>query len=109
MRFERSLTVSALRLESCGTNGGRRTAGRLVPEQVGGVESLCSIWDRGLAHDPGAVAAALPEVHPALVIVVTPTAQLDVVHGRLAPEGIRVAMMEFDEPALVAAVTPGAD
>jgi hypothetical protein len=62
-----------------------------------------------LAHDSGVVPAALPEVQPALVIVVTPTAQRDVLHRRLTAEGVRVDGMELHEPALVAAMATRAD
>jgi hypothetical protein len=57
-----------------------------------------------LAHRSGIVSAALPEVQPAFVIVVTPTAQRDVVHRRLSTQRVRVDVMELHEPALVAAM-----
>src|SRR5258708_28017132 len=100
---------SALRLDSCGTSGGRGPGGRLVPEQVGGLDGLRSIRGGLLAHGSGAIPAALPEVQPALVIVVTPAAQFDLVHRRLAAEGVGVHVMELHEPALVAAMAARAD
>ena len=55
-----------------------------------------------LARGAAVIPAALPEVQPALVVVVTTTAQFDLVHGRLATQRARVQVMELHEPALVA-------
>src|SRR6266851_8168137 len=64
---------------------------------------------RRIAHDSHPVPAALSEVHPPLVIVVTPASQLDLVDTRLAAESIRVQVMELDEPAPVAAMAGRCD
>ena len=62
-----------------------------------------------LACRSGVVTAALPEVQPALVIVVTPAAQLDLLHRRLTAEGVGVHVMELHEPALIAPMAARAD
>jgi hypothetical protein len=98
-----------LRLDSCGTSRGRGTTGQLVLEQVGGLERLRSRSDGFFANGSGVVPAALPEVKPALVVVVTPAAQLDLLHRRLTAEGVGVHVMEIHEPALVAAMAAWAD
>jgi len=64
---------------------------------------------RLFANGSGVVPAALPEVKPALIVVVTPAAQLDLLHRRLTAEGVGVHVMELHEPALVAAMAAWAD
>src|SRR2546428_13457715 len=59
-----------------------------------------------LSHDPAiASASALAEIQPAFVVVVATAPQLDLVDGRLAPQSVRIDVVELDEPALFA---PGA-
>jgi hypothetical protein len=53
--------------------------------------------------------SALAEVQTALVVVVTPAPQLDLVDGRLAAQAVWIDVVELDEPALVAAMAAGPD
>src|SRR6266852_584607 len=64
---------------------------------------------RPIVHDSPPVPAALSEVQPPLVIVVTPASQLDLVDIRLAAESVGVPVMELDEPTLVAAMAGRCD
>src|SRR5713101_5204955 len=64
---------------------------------------------RRIAHDSHPVPAALSEVQPPFVIVVTPASQLDLVDTRLAAKSVGVPVMELDEPALVAAMAGRCD
>src|SRR5713226_10713293 len=57
-----------------------------------------SMRGRRIAHDSHPVPAALSEVQPSFVIVVTPASQLDLVDIRLAAESGGVRVMELDEP-----------
>jgi len=53
--------------------------------------------------------SALPEVETALVIVVAPAPQLNAVHGRFAAKSIRIDVVEFHKPALIAPVSTEPD
>ena len=65
---------------------------------------------RVLSHDPAiASASALVEIQPAFVVVVATAPQLDLVDGRLAPQSVRIDVVELDEPALIAPLAIGSD
>src|SRR5439155_9289296 len=50
---------------------------------------------RVLSHDPAiASASALAEIQPAFVVVVATAPQLDLVDGRLAPQSVRIDVVE---------------
>src|SRR5207247_11166876 len=65
---------------------------------------------RLLSHDPAiASASALAEIQPAFVVVVATAPQLDLVDGRLAPQSVRIDVVELDETALIAPRAIGSD
>src|SRR5439155_19195066 len=65
---------------------------------------------RVLSHDPAiASASALAEIQPAFVVVVATAPQLDLVDGRLAPQSVRIDVVELDELALIAPVASRSD
>ena len=65
---------------------------------------------RFFPHDPAiASASALAEIQPAFVVVVATAPQLDLVDGRLAPQSVRIDVVELDEPALIAPVPVRSD
>ena len=73
-----------------------------------GVERPQTVRRALLSHPTGtALGAAMAQVRSGFVVVVTPTAELDLANACAAPRRIRPHMMERHEPALRASTAVG--